>query len=67
MICRQYISFNAISSLLLMPIFYSYSRGFGRCLVIRKYQTSLRKYSNGAVDICKGPPPMDDFNRKDPR
>lgn len=41
--------------------------GFGRCLVIRKYQTSLRKYSNGSVDVCKGPPAMDNFNGKDPR
>jgi DNA-directed RNA polymerase III subunit RPC2 len=34
----------------------SLDRGFGRCLILRKHQTSLRKYANGAADNLRGPP-----------
>lgn len=41
-------------------------RGFGRCLVIKKHQTSLRKYANGASDQLRGPPDSDP-SKKDAR
>jgi DNA-directed RNA polymerase III subunit RPC2 len=31
-------------------------RGFGRCMVLRKYQTSVRRYANGSHDRTSGPP-----------
>ena len=31
-------------------------RGFGRCMVFRKSQASLRRYNNGTHDVCAGPP-----------
>lgn len=31
-------------------------RGFGRCMVLRKHQTSIRRYANGALDRTCGPP-----------
>lgn len=34
----------------------SLDRGFGRCMVLRKHQTSLKRYSNNAEDICSPPP-----------
>ena len=51
-----------------MCVCLSVSSGFGRCMVIRKHQTSLRKYANGAADNLRGPPAEDgDTIRKDPR
>lgn len=41
----------------------SIDRGFGRCLVLRKHQTSLRKYPNGTEDDLCGPPSIDQFAR----
>lgn len=39
----------------------SIDRGFGRCLVVRKYQTSIKSYSaNGTSDTTAGPPDTDD-------
>ena len=32
----------------------SIDRGFGRCMVLKKYQTSVRKYANGAMDRTCG-------------
>ncbi len=34
----------------------SLDRGYGRCMVFRKYQTSIRKYANGTSDKMTGPP-----------
>jgi len=34
----------------------SMDRGFGRCMVVRKYQTSIKRYSNGSADQTQGPP-----------
>lgn len=31
-------------------------RGFGRCMVLRKHQTSVRRYANGTHDRTCGPP-----------
>ena len=31
-------------------------RGYGRCMVMRKYATTIRKYPNSAVDSIMGPP-----------
>ena len=31
-------------------------RGFGRCMVLSKYQTSVRRYANGTMDRTCGPP-----------
>jgi DNA-directed RNA polymerase III subunit RPC2 len=39
----------------------SIDRGFGRCLVVRKYQTAIKSYTNnGTSDTTMGPPPSDD-------
>ena len=36
----------------------SIDRGFGRCMVVRKYQSSVRKYRNGSADrVCQRPSP----------
>ena len=42
----------------------SMDRGFGRCFVIRKFQTAIKKYNNGCVDKTVGPPPRDDNNKE---
>ena len=39
----------------------SMDRGFGRCLVAKKFATSLRRYSNGAVDRSVGPSGASEF------
>jgi DNA-directed RNA polymerase III subunit RPC2 len=31
-------------------------RGYGRCMVLRKHQTSVRRYANGTMDRTCGPP-----------
>ncbi|KAL3907879.1 MAG: hypothetical protein SGILL_008694, partial [Bacillariaceae sp.] len=36
-------------------------RGFGRCMVLRKHQTSIRRYANGSQDRSLGPPNPNDF------
>lgn len=39
----------------------SIDRGFGRCLVVRKYQTPIKTYtSNGTSDTTQGPPLTED-------
>lgn len=36
----------------------SVDRGFGRCMVLRKYQTSIRRFANGTMDrTCSAPDP----------
>lgn len=37
----------------------SLDRGFGRCMVFKKYQTMIKKYSNGSYDRIVGPPDFD--------
>ena len=39
----------------------SLDRGFGRCMVLRKHQTSLKRYPNGADDECHTPPDPAEF------
>jgi DNA-directed RNA polymerase III subunit RPC2 len=34
----------------------SIDRGYGRCMVLRKHQTSVRRYANGTMDRTCGPP-----------
>ncbi|KAG7361394.1 DNA-directed RNA polymerase subunit B [Nitzschia inconspicua] len=36
-------------------------RGFGRCMVLRKHQTSVRRYPNGSQDKTCGPPDPKEF------
>ena len=36
-------------------------RGFGRCMVFRKHQTSVRRYANGSIDRTCGPPDVSNF------
>jgi DNA-directed RNA polymerase III subunit RPC2 len=36
-------------------------RGFGRCMVFRKHQTSVRRYANGSIDRTCGPPDVNNF------
>lgn len=36
-------------------------RGFGRCMVLRKHQTSVRRYANGTMDRTCGPPDPSSF------
>lgn len=43
----------------------SMDRGFGRCMVTRKYQTSIKRYSNGTSDITQGPPNPEQFPMKE--
>ena len=39
----------------------SIDRGFGRCLVVRKYQTNIKTYTaNGTSDATQGPPETED-------
>lgn len=47
----------------------SLDRGFGRCMVLRKFQTSLRRYPNGYMDENHAPPDPSQFPRgtEDPR
>jgi DNA-directed RNA polymerase III subunit RPC2 len=33
----------------------SLDRGFARCMVIKRYESDLKKFSNGAVELIKGP------------
>ena len=37
-------------------------RGFGRCMVLRKHQTSVRRYPNGTMDRTCGPPEASAFS-----
>ena len=39
----------------------SIDRGFGRCMVLRKYQTNIRRYANGAMDRTCGAPESSQF------
>lgn len=39
----------------------SIDRGFGRCMVLRKHQTSVRRYANGTMDRTCGPPDVAGF------
>jgi DNA-directed RNA polymerase III subunit RPC2 len=39
----------------------SIDRGFGRCMVLRKHQTNIRRYANGAMDRTCGPPDPSQF------
>lgn len=34
----------------------SLDRGFGRCMIYRKHQTSVKRYANGSYDRTTGPP-----------
>ena len=34
----------------------SIDRGFGRCMVFKKHQTSIRRYANGSIDRTCGAP-----------
>ena len=36
-------------------------RGFGRCIILRKHQTSVRRYANGTMDRTCGPPDPSNF------
>jgi DNA-directed RNA polymerase III subunit RPC2 len=36
-------------------------RGYGRCMVLRKHQTSVRRYANGTMDRTCGPPDASGF------
>jgi DNA-directed RNA polymerase III subunit RPC2 len=41
----------------------SIDRGFGRCMVFKKHQTSVRRYVNGTIDrTLGGPPSVSDFS-----
>jgi len=39
----------------------SIDRGFGRCMVLKKFQTSVRRYANGAMDRTCGAPDASQF------
>jgi DNA-directed RNA polymerase III subunit RPC2 len=39
----------------------SIDRGFGRCMVLKKQQTSVRRYPNGTMDQTTGPPDPNSF------
>ena len=39
----------------------SVDRGFGRCMILRKHQASIKRYANGAYDRTAGPPRASDF------
>lgn len=39
----------------------SIDRGFGRCMVLKKHQTSVRRYANGAMDRTCGAPDASQF------
>jgi DNA-directed RNA polymerase III subunit RPC2 len=36
-------------------------RGYGRCMVLRKHQTSIRRYANGTMDRTCAPPDSSNF------
>eukprot|EP00532_Pseudo-nitzschia_australis_P009769 CAMPEP_0168242180 /NCGR_PEP_ID=MMETSP0140_2-20121125/23258_1 /TAXON_ID=44445 /ORGANISM="Pseudo-nitzschia australis, Strain 10249 10 AB" /LENGTH=1278 /DNA_ID=CAMNT_0008177215 /DNA_START=92 /DNA_END=3928 /DNA_ORIENTATION=- len=36
-------------------------RGFGRCIILKKQQTSVRRYPNGSIDRTCGPPDVSNF------
>ncbi|MGK3733182.1 MAG: DNA-directed RNA polymerase III subunit RPC2 [Bacillariaceae sp.] len=36
-------------------------RGYGRCMVLRKHQTSVKRYPNGSIDRTCGPPDVSNF------
>ena len=36
-------------------------RGFGRCLVTKKFATYIKKYPNGTADESRGPVPASAF------
>ena len=40
----------------------SIDRGFGRCMVLRKHQTSIRRYANGTMDRTRSAPDPNDFH-----
>lgn len=40
-------------------------RGFGRCIVMKKFQTSIKRYSNGTSDQTFGPPNPAQFLQKE--
>ena len=42
----------------------SLDRGYGRCFVMRKHSTSVRKYPNQTYDRLAAPPSMDDLKHK---
>lgn len=37
---------------------YSLDRGFGRCIVLKKYGVSLKKYANRTMDRIVAPVPL---------
>jgi DNA-directed RNA polymerase III subunit RPC2 len=39
----------------------SMDRGFGRCMVLKKFVTYIKKYSNGTCDESRGPIAVSDF------
>ena len=39
----------------------SIDRGFGRCMVLKKHQTSIRRYANGSMDRTCGAPDPSQF------
>jgi DNA-directed RNA polymerase III subunit RPC2 len=39
----------------------SIDRGWGRCMVLRKDQTSVKRYANGTMDRTVGPPDASEF------
>lgn len=39
----------------------SMDRGFGRCLVAKKFATTIKRYANGTSDRSTGPVPADQF------
>ena len=47
----------------------SLDRGFGRCMVIKKSTTVLKKYPNDTMDVTRKPEPAEKFQQKehDPR
>lgn len=47
----------------------SIDRGFGRCMLLKKHQTSIRRYANGSIDRTVGPPDPSEFmgGEEDPR
>jgi len=47
----------------------SLDRGFGRCLVVKKFNTVLKRHQNGSTDTSKGPVPASEFPQgaDDPR
>jgi len=43
----------------------SIDRGFGRCIVVKKFNTVIKRYSNGASDRTEGPLTADQFPGKE--